>query len=97
VGNVQEPDECGDPDDGARVAASAKTCPGCLGSGRVRDIDVVNRTSKVRTCDVCRGSGRVQGDVTCPPVRYSGTVHVINPGDPGYEEAKRRLEQHETN
>jgi DnaJ-class molecular chaperone len=52
---------------------------------------VLAGTSKVQTCDVCRGSGVVAGSVTCPQVRVSGTIHVLNPGDPGYDEAKSKL------
>jgi DnaJ-class molecular chaperone len=70
-----------------------RTCPGCLGSGRVRRYDVIRKTSEVLACDVCGGSGSVQGSVSCSPARVSGTVHVLNPGDPGYDEAKRRLEE----
>jgi DnaJ-class molecular chaperone len=68
-----------------------KSCPACRGSGRVRVIDVLAGTSKVQTCDVCRGYGTVPGSLTCPQVRVSGTIHVLNPGDPGYEEAKSKL------
>jgi len=70
-----------------------KTCPGCLGSGRVRRIDVLAGTSEVGPCDVCGGATRVALDVLCPSVRVSGTVRVLNPGDPGYEERKRELEE----
>lgn len=70
-----------------------KTCPGCFGSGRVRRYDVIARTSEVLECDVCAGAGAVQGHVHCPRVRVSGTVHVLNPGDPGYDEKKRELEE----
>lgn len=74
-----------------------KCCPACRGSGRVRDIDVVKNTSRVRACDVCDGEGRVQGHVVCQEVRVSGTVSVLNPGDPGYDEARRRLDEEERN
>lgn len=72
-----------------------KTCPGCRGSGRVRTYDLVKDTSEVKTCDICQGAKQVDGAVTCPPVRVSGTVHVLNPGDPGYDEKKRELEERE--
>lgn len=74
---------------------ATKACPGCLGSGRVKRYDLVRCTSEVLDCDVCLGSGRVAGSVTCPQVRVSGTVSVLNPGDPGYAEARARKDQEE--
>lgn len=74
---------------------ASKTCPGCLGSGRVRTFDVIARTSVVHDCDVCHGAKQVQGDVTCPKARVSGTVHVLNPGDPGYAERRAELDAEE--
>ena len=75
------------------MASLSNACPACRGSGRLRDINLLTTESRVRTCNVCRGSGKVQGLVSCPQVNISGTVRVINPGDPGFAEAKRRLEE----
>lgn len=74
---------------------ASKTCPGCLGSGRVRRYDVIAGTSEVLDCDVCGATGVVQGHVTCPQVRVSGRIHVLNPGDPGYAEARAKKDQEE--
>lgn len=86
------------------MMATERTCPGCKGSGRVRkylhtlkpDGNGYDRTESVEVCDVCAGRKTLtleQGELNLPEVRISGTVHVINPGDPGYEEAKARLER----
>lgn len=78
---------------------STIACPHCRGSGRVRDIDVVAKTQSVRDCDNCAGLGRVTSGSTAalfPPPRVRGTVRVLNPGDPGYDEARRRAEEEET-
>jgi hypothetical protein len=56
---------------------------------------VILGTQTVRACDVCAGLGLVQGDVHCPEVRVSGTVCVLNPGDPGYAEARARIDEEE--
>lgn len=73
----------------------SKSCPACRGSGRVRTFDMIAGTQVVHECDVCRGAKVVALDVLCPEVRVAGTISVLNPGDPGYAEARERLDREE--
>lgn len=74
---------------------TSKSCPACRGSGRCRTYDMIAGTSAVHDCGVCTGSGLVGLQVTCPEVRVKGTICVLNPGDPGYAEARERLDREE--
>jgi len=63
----------------------------------VRQYDILTDTSQVLACATCGGTGLVQAFLVCPEVKVSGTIHVVNPGDPGYEEARQRMLAKATN
>lgn len=76
--------------------STLRECPTCNGSGKVKEItyfsDKEPETKSV-DCVSCDGAGKVISGhkLKIPKPELRGTMNVINPGDPGYEEAKQRL------